>query len=476
MVPITFLLADALDVDPVPLIVIEIVASNIGGTATLIGDPPNILIAGHTGLSFGAFIANLAPIVLVSLVIIIPGLYLAFRSRLQIEPKARERVMSLDAAKSIEDAAEAKRTVPILILAILVFFIHKPLHIEPATVALAGAAVMLMVSRQSLHDSIASIEWLTLFFLIGLFVMVGALEETGALEEVATGIANATGGDRVAELLGIMWVCAIGSGLVDNIPFTAAMIPVVDTLAEDDAYWWALVARRLLRRQRHHRRRRLQRRRLGHVGQGRQPDRLRLLPALRHPRHPRLPHPRHRLRAAEVHMSPRTITELALREPPILRTVDTIENAVGQLLAHQLPALPVLDGRGRFAGIFGEREFMSALFPGYLDQLKGAAFLRRSLDETLEKRDACRHEPIERLHQHRARRRRPRLLRHPSRRDLPAPPRPHRPRHRQRSREGHHHPHRLLPRHRRTVPRCLALPGSTSRPGRPPLPPRPAGA
>jgi len=94
-------------------------------------------------------------------------------------------------------------------------------------------------------------------------------------------------------------------------------------------------------------------------------------------------------------MSPRTITELALREPPILRTVDTIENAVGQLLAHQLPALPVLDRRGRFAGIFGEREFMSALFPGYLDQLKGAAFLRRSLDETLEKRDACRQESIE---------------------------------------------------------------------------------
>ncbi len=150
VVPITFLLADALDVDPVPLIVIEIVASNLGGTATLIGDPPNILIAGHTGLSFGAFIANLAPIVILTLVVVIPGLYFAFRSRLQIAPEARERVMSLDAAKSIEDAGEAKRTVPILVLTILVFFIHKPLHLEPATVALAGAAVTLLVSRQSL--------------------------------------------------------------------------------------------------------------------------------------------------------------------------------------------------------------------------------------------------------------------------------------------------------------------------------------
>jgi Na+/H+ antiporter NhaD/arsenite permease-like protein len=240
VVPITFLLADALDIDPVPLIIVEIIASNIGGTATLIGDPPNILIAGHTGLSFGAFIANLAPIVLVTLVVIIPGLYFAFRSRLQVTPKAREQMMALDAGKSIEDADEARRTVPILILAILLFFVHKPLHLEPATVALAGAAVMLLVSRQSLHGSISSIEWLTLFFLIGLFVMVGALEETGALEKVADGIASVTGGDRVAELLGILWVAAIGSGLVDNIPFTAAMIPVVDSLAEDDAYWWAL--------------------------------------------------------------------------------------------------------------------------------------------------------------------------------------------------------------------------------------------
>jgi len=240
VVPITFLLADALDIDPVPLIIVEIIASNIGGTATLIGDPPNILIAGHTGLSFGAFITNLAPVVIVALAVVIPGLYLVFRSRLQIAPAARERVMALDASRSIEDPGEARRTVPVLIVTILVFFVHKPLHLEPATVAVAGAAVMLLLSRQSLHDTIASIEWLTLFFLIGLFVMVGALEQTGALDEVAKGIADVTGGDRVAELLGILWVSAAGSGLVDNIPFTAAMIPVVDTLSRDDAYWWAL--------------------------------------------------------------------------------------------------------------------------------------------------------------------------------------------------------------------------------------------
>jgi len=242
VVPITFLLADTLDVDPVPLVVIEIVASNIGGTATLIGDPPNILIAGHTGLSFGAFIVNLAPIVVVTLAVVIPVLFLVFRSRLRIVPEARERMMQLDASRSIEDAAEAKRTVPILVATILAFFAHKAIGVEPATVALAGASVMLLVTRQSVEEALSGIEWSTLFFLIGLFVMVGALEATGALDEVTEGIASVTDGQRTAELLGILWVSAIGSGLVDNIPFTAAMIPVVDSLggATDDAYWWAL--------------------------------------------------------------------------------------------------------------------------------------------------------------------------------------------------------------------------------------------
>jgi Na+/H+ antiporter NhaD/arsenite permease-like protein len=242
IVPITFLLADALDIDPIPLIIIEIFASNIGGTATLIGDPPNILIAGHTGLSFGAFIANLAPIVVVTLGVVGTLLYLRYRRRLVVTPEARERMMQLDARRSIQDPKEARRTVPILVGTILVFFFHKALGLEPATVALSGAALMLLVTRQPLEETIAGIEWATLFFLAGLFVMVGALEHTGALEHVADGIASVTGGDRVAELLGIQWASAVGSGLVDNIPFTAAMLPVVDDLggAQDHAYWWAL--------------------------------------------------------------------------------------------------------------------------------------------------------------------------------------------------------------------------------------------
>jgi Na+/H+ antiporter NhaD/arsenite permease-like protein len=245
MVPITFLLADALDIDPVPLLIIEVIASNIGGTATLIGDPPNIIIAGATGLSFGEFIFNLAPIAGLAFVVVTAALYLFYRPQLQVEPRARQRVMELDASRSIEDEQELRRTMPILVGTIFVFFAHKGLGLEPATVALAGATVMLLVSRQSLDDALAGIEWATLFFFMGLFVMVGALEETGAIGEVADGIANLTDGSRSAELIGILWASAIGSGIVDNIPFTATMIPVVEELQAgqgdgDDAYWWAL--------------------------------------------------------------------------------------------------------------------------------------------------------------------------------------------------------------------------------------------
>ncbi|MBA2349380.1 MAG: ArsB/NhaD family transporter [Solirubrobacterales bacterium] len=242
MVPITFLLADALDIDPIPLVLIEIIASNIGGTSTLIGDPPNILIAGATDLSFLDFLVNLAPPAIIAFVVVTSGLYFYFRSRLQIAPEARDRVMELDAAKSIEDPAELKRLMPVLGLTIAGFFAHQALHIEPATVALAGATVMLFLTSQTVEEALAGIEWPTLFFFIGLFVMVGALEETGTVQEIADGIASVTDGNRTAELLGISTVSAVASGLVDNIPFTATMIPVVEQLndTDDDAYWWSL--------------------------------------------------------------------------------------------------------------------------------------------------------------------------------------------------------------------------------------------
>ena len=243
VVPITFLLADTLDIDPIPLVIIEVITSNIGGTATLIGDPPNIIIAGATDLSFNSFIVNLAPIAFVTFVIVTALLYLLYRRKLQIDPENRRYVMDLDAAASIRDAAELRRTGPVLVLTILAFFAHQALHIEPATVALAGASLALLVTRLPIEEALSNIEWPTLFFFVALFVMVGALEETGAIGEVADGVADVTGGDRTAELLGIVWISGFGSAIVDNIPFTTAMIPVVEQLeggSGDDAYWWAL--------------------------------------------------------------------------------------------------------------------------------------------------------------------------------------------------------------------------------------------
>jgi Na+/H+ antiporter NhaD/arsenite permease-like protein len=244
--PITFLLADTLDIDAVPLLIIEVIASNIGGTATLIGDPPNIIIAGATGLSFNAFIVNLAPIVVVTFAVVVPLLYLLFRRKLRVDEGNRRAVMDLNAAASIRDWPELRRTGPVLLLTVLAFFAHQALHIEPATVALTGAAVGLLVTRIDIEEALSHIEWTTLFFFVALFVMVGALEETGAIGHVADAVKDVTDGNRSAELIGIVWIAAAGSAVVDNIPFTTAMIPVVKELQEasgttgDDSYWWAL--------------------------------------------------------------------------------------------------------------------------------------------------------------------------------------------------------------------------------------------
>jgi Na+/H+ antiporter NhaD/arsenite permease-like protein len=244
--PITFLIADTLDIDAIPLLIIEVIASNIGGTATLIGDPPNIIIAGATGLSFNAFIANLAPIVVVTFAVVVPLLYYAFRHRLHVEERNREAVMGLDAAASIRDAAELRRTGPVLLATVIAFFAHQALHVEPATVALTGAAVALIVTKVDLEQALSHVEWPTLFFFAALFVMVGALEQTGAIAHVADAVKDVTAGERTAELFGIAWVAALGSAAVDNIPFTTAMVPVVKDIQQtagasgDDAYWWAL--------------------------------------------------------------------------------------------------------------------------------------------------------------------------------------------------------------------------------------------
>jgi Na+/H+ antiporter NhaD/arsenite permease-like protein len=223
----------------------EVIASNVGGTATLIGDPPNILIGTHVPeLSFVDFVVNLAPVSLVTLVAVTALLYLLFRRRLAIDPARVAELEKLDPAADMRAAPKVKRSLAVLVGTVVAFFLHSPLHVEPAVVALAGATLMLLLAADDVEQALERVEWSTLFFFLGLFVMVGALEQRGVMADVAGGLADLTGGSRVAESMVILWGGAAGSALVDNIPFTAAMLPVVDELAAseafDDTLWWSL--------------------------------------------------------------------------------------------------------------------------------------------------------------------------------------------------------------------------------------------
>jgi Na+/H+ antiporter NhaD/arsenite permease-like protein len=244
VVPITLLIADLLRISPIPLVLVEIVASNIGGTATLIGDPPNIMIGTHREeLTFLDFIVNLAPVALLTLLVVTSGLALVYRSRLRVDPERAREVASLDAARDLREAKNVGRTLAVLVGTIFAFFLHTALHVEPAVVALTGATVMLLVAADNVERALERVEWSTLFFFVGLFVMVGGLQEQGVIDQVAEWLADVSGGSSTAEGLIVLWGAAAGSAAVDNIPFTAAMIPVVDSLQGgefDEGLWWAL--------------------------------------------------------------------------------------------------------------------------------------------------------------------------------------------------------------------------------------------
>ena len=244
VVPITLLMGDLLRISPIPLVLVEIVASNVGGTATLIGDPPNIMIgSARPELSFLDFVVNLAPVAIVTLLVVTAGLAFVYRGQLRIDPERAREIARLDAARDLREAKNVRRTLAVLLGTILAFFLHSLLHLEPAVVALTGATVMLLVAADDVESALERVEWSTLFFFLGLFVMVGGLEQQGIIERVAELLADVSGGSPTAEGLIVLWGAAAGSAAVDNIPFTAAMIPVVDSLQGDefdDGLWWAL--------------------------------------------------------------------------------------------------------------------------------------------------------------------------------------------------------------------------------------------
>jgi Na+/H+ antiporter NhaD/arsenite permease-like protein len=247
MVPVTFLIADTLRVSPVPFLLTQVMASNVGGAATLIGDPPNILIGSAADLSFVDFVYNLAPVVLLVLPVVLAYLYFAFRRELRHSKGAEEDVRTLDAEGAIRDKVLLRKSLLIIGVVTLAFFLHGLLHLEVATIALLGAATLMLYARSNIEEVLRDVEWPTLLFFVGLFVMVGGLEATGVMGRVAE-LLTAFDGSSAVMAVAIIWGSAVGSGIVDNVPFTATMIPVIRELAQAQGLfpaevrplWWAL--------------------------------------------------------------------------------------------------------------------------------------------------------------------------------------------------------------------------------------------
>ena len=241
--PITLFLAARLGMSPFPFIVSEILASNIGGAATLIGDPPNLLIGSAADLGFDAFLFHMAPLSALLLALYLVAARWLFRNDLRADPALREGLLQLDERQMITNPRLLRSSLIVLGATLVGFLLHGPLHLEPATVAMTGAVVLMVVARQSPEDVLREVEWPTLFFFIGLFMLVAGVIEIGLIQAVADGIVALTGNALGPTSILLLWMSAILSGLIDNIPYTATMIPVVEQLAgghESDALWWAL--------------------------------------------------------------------------------------------------------------------------------------------------------------------------------------------------------------------------------------------
>ncbi|MBA3309183.1 MAG: ArsB/NhaD family transporter [Nocardioidaceae bacterium] len=244
--PVTFLVCDRLGLRATPYLIAEVLASNIGGTATLIGDPPNIIIASRADLSFNDFLVNLAPFVVVVLLAYVAVTRVMFRDAFVSDPDRVAEVMALSEREAIRNKTLLIQSLTVLFLVLVGFVLHTALHFEPSVVALLGAGVLVLVSRVTTEDAIADVEWETLVFFMGLFVMVGALVETGVIGKFADALASATGDQLFLTAVILLAVSLVLSGLVDNIPYVATMAPVVAVLVDGypgdsgEVLWWAL--------------------------------------------------------------------------------------------------------------------------------------------------------------------------------------------------------------------------------------------
>jgi Na+/H+ antiporter NhaD/arsenite permease-like protein len=242
--PVTLYIANVLRVSPVPFLISEILAANIGGTSTLIGDPPNILIGSAAGLGFEAFLVNLAPVAAIVFVVFLAMTRVFFAGDLAVHGEVRDAVLALDEREVLSDLPLLRRSLLVVALTIVGFLVAHPLGIEAGVIAILGAAVLALWSRLDAEAVLDEVEWSTLFFFVGLFMLVAAIVEVGIIDSVADALIDLTGGDATVTTLGLVWLSGIASAIIDNIPYTAAMIPVVERLGATgipiEPLWWAL--------------------------------------------------------------------------------------------------------------------------------------------------------------------------------------------------------------------------------------------
>ena len=244
--PITLFLAARLGMNPLPFIISEIFASNIGGAATLIGDPPNILIGSAANIDFDAFVLNMGPLALLILVSFLIAARRLFRGQLEVDPELRDALLALDEREMITDPSLLWKSLAVLGLTLVGFMLHGPLGYEPATVALTGAVALMIVAREDPHEVLREVEWPTLFFFVGLFMLIAGVIEIGLIDAIARALTDVTGGALNLGAYLLLWISALFSGVVDNIPYTATMIPVVQELSAphtpSQVLWWSLAA------------------------------------------------------------------------------------------------------------------------------------------------------------------------------------------------------------------------------------------
>ncbi len=247
IVPLTLLITEEMEISPYPFLVVEIISSNIGGTATLIGDPPNIMIGSAVGLTFMDFVRNLIIPVLLVMVVTLFIIYVFHGRKMKVDESVRERIMSFDEREALKDSNLLKKSLFVLAIVILGFVLQHRLHLEAATIALSGAALLLLITDNDIHETFAHVEWTTIFFFTGLFVVVKGIEEAGLIDRMARWLMEWTGGDLFTTAVSILWGSAILSAFVDNIPFVATMIPLLKKMGVElggtDAImplWWAL--------------------------------------------------------------------------------------------------------------------------------------------------------------------------------------------------------------------------------------------